>query len=137
MKKTLLILLLTVAVLASSCSTGEELKSEGDSQGVIMINAQDAKIRLDNEEAIILLDVRTPEEFYDIHIPGAILLPLDEIATNAENIIPDKEAKYFIYCRSGNRSATAGRQLIDMGYQKVYDLGGIKDWPYEKESGNE
>jgi phage shock protein E len=50
-------------------------------------------------------------------------------------MIPDKEATYIIYCRSGNRSATAAQQLIDLGYQNVYDMGGIIDWPYETETG--
>jgi len=38
-------------------------------------------------------------------------------------------------CRSGVRSATAAAQLVEMGYKNIYDLGGIKDWPYEKVSG--
>jgi len=46
-------------------------------------------------------------------------------------LLPDKDAKILIYCRSGNRSQQASQKLIDMGYSRVYDFGGIKDWPYE------
>jgi len=137
MKKILLVFLMIVAMLASGCAVSEKPGTNTDATGVIVINAEDAKSRLDSEEGIILVDVRTPEEFRDGHIPGAILLPVDEIATNAETVIPDKEATYFIYCRTGNRSATASDQLVEMGYRNIYDLGGINDWPYETVTGNE
>ena len=137
MKKILLVFLMIVAMLASGCAANQEPGTDTDATGVIMINAEDAKGRLDSEEGIILVDVRTPEEFRDGHIPGAILLPVDEISTNAETVIPDKEATYFIYCRSGNRSAAAADQLVEMGYENVYDLGGINDWPYETVTGDE
>ena len=137
MKKILLVFLMIVAMLASGCAANQEPGTDTDATGVIMINAEDAKGRLDSEEGIILVDVRTPEEFRDGHIPGAILLPVDDISTNAETVIPDKEATYFIYCRSGNRSAAAADQLVEMGYQNIYDLGGINDWPYETVTGDE
>jgi rhodanese-related sulfurtransferase len=51
-------------------------------------------------------------------------------------VIPDKNATYYIYCRSGNRSAIAATELVIMGYMNVYDMGGIQDWPYETIKGN-
>lgn len=45
--------------------------------------------------------------------------------------LEDKEAIIFVYCRSGNRSATAANILIEQGYKNVYNLGGINNWPYE------
>jgi len=38
---------------------------------------------------------------------------------------------YIIYCRTGNRSATASQLLVDLGYENIYDMGGIIYWPYE------
>ena len=137
MKKILLVFFMILAMLASGCAANQEPETDTDATGVIMINAEDAKSRLDSAEGIILVDVRTPEEFRDGHIPGAILLPVDEISTNAETVIPDKEATYFIYCRSGNRSAAAADQLVEMDYENVYDLGGINNWPYETVAGDE
>jgi rhodanese-related sulfurtransferase len=49
--------------------------------------------------------------------------------------LTDKEKVIFVYCRSGNRSTTASNILAELGYTKVYNLGGINDWPYEVESG--
>jgi rhodanese-related sulfurtransferase len=50
-------------------------------------------------------------------------------------MIPDKEAKIVVYCRSGRRSAEAAKVLKELGYKNVYDLGGINSWPYETISG--
>jgi phage shock protein E len=58
------------------------------------------------------------------------LQPVNEIASKAEEKLPDKDAKILVYCRSGNRSAKAAKQLIKMGYTNVYDFGGINSWPY-------
>jgi len=86
-----------------------------------------------NDEEIILLDVREVHEFDSGHIKGAILLPLGDIGSKSEEVLPDKEAKIFVYCRSGNRSKTAVLDLIEQGYTNVYDIGGIIDWEYEIE----
>ena len=45
--------------------------------------------------------------------------------------LPDKEATLLIYCRSGRRSKDAAQKLLELGYQSVYDFGGVIDWPYE------
>jgi phage shock protein E len=96
-----------------------------------------AKASLDNDSSIILLDVRTEEEYNELHIPGSILIPVTELEERAPDELPDKEAVIFIYCRSGNRSRTAAYQLIEMGYTQVYDIGGIIDWPFEVSSNKE
>jgi len=137
MKRILLMVLLIAMMLIAGCGANGGSSTDTETAEVIKINAEEAKARLDSEEGIILVDVRTPEEYREGHIPGAILLPVDEILANAESVIPDKEATYFIYCRSGNRSATAAAQLVEMGYLNIYDLGGINDWPYEKVTGDE
>ncbi len=136
-KRILLMILLIAMLLATGCGANGGPSTDTEKAEVIKINAEEAKARLDSEEGIILVDVRTPEEYREGHIPGAILLPVDEIFANAEAVIPDKEETYFIYCRSGNRSATASSQLVEMGYLNIYDLGGINDWPYEKVTGDE
>ncbi|MDN5322530.1 MAG: phage shock protein [Clostridia bacterium] len=62
-----------------------------------------------------------------------MLLPLNSIEEKVVELIPDKDTKIFVYCRSGNRSKTASELLIKLGYTNVYDMGGINDWPYETE----
>ncbi|MFA9423302.1 MAG: rhodanese-like domain-containing protein [Sedimentibacter sp.] len=94
------------------------------------ITAQEAKAIIDSEE-VIILDVRTQAEYDEGHIENAVLLPVTDIKSMAENILVDKNGKILVYCRSGNRSATASQTLIEMGYTNIYDFGGIADWPYE------
>lgn len=95
------------------------------------ISPAEAKARLDSGDELILLDVRTKEEYDAGHIAGAILLPNETIVDTPPAILPDFDAEILIYCRSGNRSAQAANKLVAMGYTSVYDFGGIIDWPYE------
>ena len=79
----------------------------------------------------IILDVRTDEEYKEKRIAGAILIPNYEIKNRAEKELPDKSKVILVYCRSGGRSANAARELAGLGYENVYDFGGIIDWPYD------
>lgn len=97
------------------------------------ISAEEAKKRLEANEAVILLDVREKAEYADRHIPNSVNLPLGSIEA-VENFIPDKNAPVFVYCLSGGRSARAATQMAKMGYRDVYNLGGIAGWKYETES---
>jgi len=99
------------------------------------ISAQDAKARIDSEDKIIILDVRTEAEFAARHIPNAILIPNETIIDTKPELLSDLNAEILVYCRSGNRSAQAASKLISIGYTNVYDFGGIIDWPYETVTG--
>jgi len=102
----------------------------GRDGGARLLSPEEAKARLDANEAAILLDVRTQEEFDGGHIPGAVCLP-NELITADMPVAFDKDAEILVYCRSGRRSAEAAQKLADMGYTNVADFGGILDWPYE------
>jgi phage shock protein E len=116
---------------AKEPSSDEEKIAEST---VHVISAEEAKKMMDEEE-VIIVDVRTKEEFLDEHIEGAVLLTLDTISEKAEEVLSDKNETYLIYCRSGSRSNQAARELVAMGYQEIYDFGGIIDWDYETVSG--
>ncbi len=94
------------------------------------ITAKEAKDRIDSGAEIIILDVRTQEEYDAEHIEGAILIPNETITDKKPELLPDLDVEILIYCRSGNRSAQAANKLIAIGYTNVYDFGGIIDWPY-------
>ena len=57
--------------------------------------------------------------------------PNESIGSEMPETLPDKEATLLIYCRSGRRSKDAAQKLLALGYQSVYDFGGVIDWPYE------
>ena len=96
------------------------------------ISAAEA-IRLLDACKAVAVDVREPDEYAVGHIPGAKLLPLGDVVTRAAEVLPDREAAYLVYCRTGRRSADAVQKLDALGYTNIYDLGGILSWPYEIE----
>ncbi len=77
----------------------------------------------------ILLDVRRSDEFASGHIPGAVLFT-NELMTkaSAEKLLPNKNQRIFVYCRSGRRSKEASQKLVDYGYSNVIEIGGILDY---------
>ena len=95
------------------------------------ISAKEAKAMMDAGGVFTILDVRTEDEFQDAHIKGAVLIPVDEIASRAEKKLTDKNAVILVYCASGARSARAAKTLAGMGYTNVYNFGGIMSWPYD------
>lgn len=95
------------------------------------ITPQEAKELMDTREDIIVLDVRTLQEYETGHIIGALNLPNEDIWEEPE-ILPDMEQTILVYCRSGNRSKQAAQKLADLGYENVLEFGGIIDWPYQE-----
>ena len=77
-----------------------------------------------NTPGAVLIDVRSPEEFADGHIPGSINLPIQALR-NAGDHLQDPETPVFLYCHSGARSSRAAKMLQIMGYAHVTDLGSI------------
>ena len=94
------------------------------------ITPAEAKALIDSEEGYIILDVRTPEEFAEGHIEGAILIPDHEIGEKAENVLTNKDQLILVYCRSGRRSKNAASELATLGYTNIKEFGGILDWEY-------
>jgi rhodanese-related sulfurtransferase len=95
------------------------------------LTAEEAKARMDSGDPVVIVDVRTPEEFEGGHISGAINVPNEGILDEMPEALPDPNAEILVYCRSGRRSSDAAHKLLAMGYTAVYDFGGIIDWPYE------
>ena len=93
------------------------------------ISAEEAYEMMISQE--IVVDVRTREEYDGGHIENAVLVPNESIGSEMPETLPDKEATLLIYCRSGRRSKDAAQKLLALGYQSVYDFGGVIDWPYE------
>jgi rhodanese-related sulfurtransferase len=79
------------------------------------------------EEGAFILDVRTQEEWDDGHIPGATLIPLDELPNRLAEVPENIEV--VVVCRSGNRSAVARDILLNAGFPSVTSMaGGVNQW---------
>ena len=89
------------------------------------------------DQGAFMLDVREPVEWQELHIPGATLIPLGELASRVSEV--PKDQPIVVYCRSGNRSQSGRDILKQAGFQNVTSMaGGVNDWyasGYEVESG--
>ena len=127
MKKILPIFL--VALLLVGCAApAEEITYR-------RVNMDEAITMMEEESGYIILDVRTPEEFAEKHIPGAINVANETIGTDEIPELPDKDQLILVYCRSGNRSKQASEKLVALGYTNIVEFGGINDWPGETVTG--
>ena len=78
---------------------------------------------------VIVLDVRTPEEFKTGHLVNAININLEGSDFASEVSKLDKNSTVAVYCRSGNRSGVATKQMAELGFTDMYDMqGGIVKW---------
>ena len=94
------------------------------------ISPEDAHTLFEKEkDEIFLLDVRTPKEYNTRRIPGARLIPLNDLKHHFKSELPNEALKIFVYCAGGDRSREACEFLSLQGYVNVYNLrGGIKQW---------
>lgn len=132
-KQPLLIVLLVALMLAAGCSSSADTTDESPetgASGIRLVSATDgAEIQADPPEDLVILDVRTPEEFAEGHLDGAIMLDFYEadFATRLAEL--DPEVPYLLYCRSGNRSGQTTAIMNDLGFTDVADVdGGIVAW---------
>jgi len=95
------------------------------------IDADEGRRMINDDQSVILLDVRNWDEYAARHIGGAVLMPADEVAERADEELPNKDAVIIVYCATGNRSAYIAEMLVEMGYTNVFDMGGINAWPFD------
>ena len=118
--------ILMALLLLSGCAA--QVQKE---QSYRQINMDEAIAMMEAESDYIILDVRTPEEFSEKHIPGAINIANETIGSEEIPELPDKDQLILVYCRSGNRSKQASEKLVALGYTNIIEFGGINDWPGE------
>lgn len=89
-----------------------------------------AKEIMDAAPGLVILDVRSEEEYITGHAVDALNLPVDAIdESSIKALVPDLSTPFMVYCRSGRRSAVAAEKLDSYGYT-VYDVGSLAGWPY-------
>lgn len=124
----LVALLLPVLVACGSDAPTDEAVTPGGDTGVVRMSASEF------EEAaagpgVVVLDVRTPEEFAGGHLPGAVNLDVSDPGFEQGLEELDRDATYAVYCQTGNRSLAAAQAMREAGFDDVFDLeGGIEAW---------
>ena len=134
MKKPLLFILISILFL-TSCSAKETKSKEAKVNSFKSVSMEEGLKLMASDKDFVLLDVRTPEEFSNGHIPGALQLTNETFTKqDAEKLLKDKTQTIYVYCRSGRRSKQSSQKLIDFGYTNVIEIGGIIDYngPVEK-----
>ncbi|MFH1330779.1 MAG: rhodanese-like domain-containing protein [Actinomycetota bacterium] len=114
------------AVLIAGCGGGAEAATR---EAVIETISPAEAGEIVASVGLVVLDVRTPEEFGAGHLAGAVNLDF-YAATFADGLAAlDREAPYLLYCRTGNRSAEAREMMRSIGFLEVHEIaGGIVGW---------
>lgn len=123
-------------LVLSACGGGNEPtaaaadETSDDAGGVrVATPAEAAATIADPPTDLVILDVRTPEEFDEGHIEGAVMIDFyrGDFAEQLADLDPD--VPYVLYCRSGNRSGQTRAMMEDLGFTSVADVeGGIIEW---------
>ena len=86
-----------------------------------------------SDRSLVLLDVRTPAEFAEGHLPGAINIPHTELASRVAELSDARDRDIVVYCRSGTRAEQALGVLKDAGFSRLFHLDGdYQRWSSEK-----
>ncbi|MFD1293296.1 rhodanese-like domain-containing protein [Lutibacter holmesii] len=122
--KSVIFIFLTISVIG--CLEKKPSKTVTENGVINVITPSDFKT---NSVGQVIIDVRTPEEFANGHIEGAININLFDKNFESKLLKLDKSKPVFIYCRSGRRTATASKKASKLGFENVNDLqGGLQKW---------
>jgi len=125
MKKLCIICLLIIGSLNTSC-----LNTKNSSGDIILVTADEMKSILELED-VQLVDVRTAEEYSDMHIANSQNIDFNSPTFDDDIAKLDKTKPVVLYCKGGGRSSKCARKLKDAGFEKVYDLeGGLSKWQH-------
>ena len=143
MRRVLPLVALTALLPLAACGGGDDATDEPVAatddapaaaatapSGIEVVSAGEAAALVDDAPAeLVILDVRTPEEFAEGHIEGAV--QIDFYAPDFADRIAelDRDVPYLVYCRSGNRSGQTRELMADLGFSSVTDVdGGFVAW---------
>ena len=121
--------LIAGALAFSACTSntpitenGKDLQAQnGTENSVKTIKSQEVKALVEAEQDLLILDVRTPEEYASGHLQNALLLNKNDAAFEAKIGELDRNKTYMVYCAKGGRSADAARIMKELGFTKIYD----------------
>ena len=125
-RRSVLAGLLAVAATAACGSSG----GSSDEAGIRLVSPDEGRsIQNNPPDDLVILDVRTPEEFGEGHLDGAILVDFYNDDFRDQIAALDPDVPYLLYCRSGNRSGQTAALMTELGFKDVADVdGGVVAW---------
>ena len=142
MKKNIIIAIILIAVLIcigcfiykssktnkNTTSNNSTTTTAAKTNEIRHVSMDDIVKIMDENKDYVIVDVRTPDEYKEGHIPNAINIPNETINETVYNKLKDKNQLILIYCRSGSRSRQAAYKMQKLGYTNLVDFGGIINW---------
>ena len=128
MRKVVAVLLLLVMASAVTGCGGDTADDRKEQAKYQRITADEAQVLMQKERDYLILDVRSPEEYAEGHIPHAINIPMEQFGEDPPKELPDRNQTIFVYCVKGIRSMNVANRLAHMGYKNIIEMGGIQDW---------
>ena len=142
MKKNIIIAIILIAVLIcigffiykssktnkTTTSNNSTTTTAAKTNEIRHVSMDDIVKIMDENKDYVIVDVRTPDEYKEGHIPNAINIPNETINETVYNKLKDKDQLILIYCRSGSRSRQAAYKMQKLGYTNLVDFGGIINW---------
>ena len=124
----LLAALFPVLVACGSEEPTDDASAPSGGSGVVRMSAAEFEDAAAGPD-VVVLDVRTPEEYAEGHLPGAVNLDVSDPGFVEALDELDQDATYAVYCRTGSRSLAAAETMREAGFDDVFDLeGGIVAW---------
>lgn len=108
------------AIGLAGCSSDDTVATSAPA-AVTTIGASDLSDVVTDPD-VVVLDVRTPAEYAEGHVSGAVNIDVSSPSFGDEIAALDPDITYVVYCRSGNRSADAAAQMVGAGFTDVYDV---------------
>ena len=121
----LLLIVISFSIVGCGGDTAEERKEQAKYR---RITADEAQVLMQQTQDYLILDVRSPEEFAEGHIPHAINIPMERFGEAPPQELPDRNQTIFVYCVKGIRSMNVANRLAHMGDKNIVEMGGIQDW---------
>lgn len=122
-RRTLTALAMALPLLLTACGSDDPSVAVATPRLVAPAEA----VQLIAQPGTVVLDVRTPGEFADGHVDGARNVDINANDFREQLSSLDREARYVVYCQSGNRSAAAVEVMQELGFTDVADAGGFRD----------
>jgi rhodanese-related sulfurtransferase len=128
--KTLLVTFLTILLLAPASLQAQDKAEAPKKTAIENISAEKFDtLRKSDTNKIVVLDVRTKEEYSKARIPGSVLIDFNSDDFEKQVAKLDKNKTYLVHCAGGGRSARACKKMDQLGFQKLYNLeGGMGAW---------